>query len=542
MSGHRDQRAVDLVTARAALLALARPTAAERVQSEAALGRVVAEPAFARIPAPHYRGSAMDGIAVDSRSTRAASAENPIVLVELPQEAPLPPHAHADARVCCVVDTGSPLPDWADAVVRNEATNRTPAGFEIVHAVAPGRDVRAVGEDVAAGAPLLPRGHRVRPFDIGALLATAVSDLAVRRRPTVGVLATGGEIVEPGGTPGPGEIVEYNSRMLAGFVDEAGGEATYLGRASDDARMLAQRVREASVRFDLVCVIAGSSRGRKDFTLEALADCGEILFRGVGMVPGRPTGLAVVGNKPVLAIPGYPVSAVIAYRELVGPFLAASLAMPLPAPERMKAVVRRDTASRLGIEEMLRVCLAADGADLVVAPLPRGAGSVTTLVRADGILRIPANSEGVAAGATVEVELLRPRGEIGGTIVVAGEPHELFADLEDAMRSSGAFVRFAYLGLSDLDATSALAAGESHCALFRDGDAGGLPSPREMLSERLCGWRGYELRCPAAGSLLLALTPRFAASELACTLSGLEEAARRCGFVVTKIAAADARS
>jgi putative molybdopterin biosynthesis protein len=542
MRGHDDQREFELGAARASLLALARPTASERVASQAALGRITAEPVFARIAAPHYRGSAMDGIAVDSQSTRGATPENPVMLTEVEPGSSLPPSAGANTRVCCMVDTGSPLPDWADAVVRNESTRRTPAGFEIKHPVAPGRDVRSVGEDVAAGAPLLPRGHRVRPFDVGALLATAVADLFVHRRPTVGVLATGGEIVEPGGTPAPGQIIEYNSRMLAGFVHEAGGEATYLGRAIDDARVLAERVREAAADFDLVCVIAGSSRGRKDVTLEALGICGQILFRGVGMVPGRPTGLAVVGSKPVIAIPGYPVSAAIAYRELVGPFLAASLAAAEPKPEQVSAFVRRDTASRLGVEEMLRVCLAADGTDLVVAPLPRGAGSVTTLVRADGILRIPAGSEGIPAGAGVEVELLRPRAEIGRTIVVAGEPHGLFAGLEDAARSASVFVRFAYLGLSDLDATSALVAGESHCALFQNDGACGMPSAREMLNERLPGWRGYELCRPPDNPLVLALTPRFAAGELSCVFSSIEEVTHRGGLTVRSIASADVRA
>jgi putative molybdopterin biosynthesis protein len=535
MSGHHDQRELDLGAARATLLALARPTHVERVESEAALGRIVAEPVFARIAAPHYRGSAMDGIAVDSRSTRGATPTSPVVLAEVAPGAALPAHAHADARLCCVVDTGSPLPDWADAVVRNESTRRSAAGFEIRQPVAPGRDVRAIGEDVVAGAPLLPCGHRVRPFDIGALLATAVADVAVRCRPSVGVVATGGEIVEPGGTPSPGQIIEYNSRMLAGFVHEAGGEMTYLGRTHDDALVLAERIREAAARFDLVCVIAGSSHGRKDFTLEALASCGEILFRGIGMVPGRPTALAVVADKPVVAIPGYPVSAAIAYRELVGPFLAAALATPLPQPERVKATVRRDTPSRLGVEEMLRVCLATDAGELIVAPLPRGAGSVTTLVRADGILRIPASSEGIPAGATVAVELLRPRTEIGSTIVVGGDPHPLFAELEEASRSSGAFVRLAYLGLSDLDATSALAAGESHCSLFRDVESCGMPRVHELLTQRIAGWRGYELRCAGGEPMILALTPSFASSELARVFTGIEEAASRCGLRVTSI-------
>jgi putative molybdopterin biosynthesis protein len=542
MSGHDDGHEFALGAARAALTALARATSVERVVSEAALGRVTAEPVFARIAAPHYRGSAMDGIAVDSPSTRGATPAAPIVLAEVPPGTVPEAHAHADPRICVVVDTGSALPEWADAVVRNESTRRTQGGFEIVQPVAAGRDVRAVGEDIAAGAPLLPRGHRVRPFDVGALLATGVADVAVRRRPTVGVLATGGEIVEPGGTPAPGQIIEYNSRMLAGFVREAGGEATYLGRSTDDARALADRVCEAAARFDLVCVIAGSSHGRKDVTLEALATCGKILFRGIGMVPGRPTGLAVVTGTPVLAIPGYPVSAAIAYRELVGPFLAASLAAPPSQPQRVPAVVRRDTPSRLGIEEMLRVCLAVDGDDLIVAPLPRGAGSVTTLVRADGILRIPATSEGIPAGATVEVELLRPRAEIGRTIVVAGAPHSLFAELEDAWRRTGRFVRFAYLGLAELDAVSALAAGEAHCALFRDGGACGLPEARAMLAASVPGWRGYELRGNGVERVLLAVTPRFAAGDLCHGFEGIAEAARRCDLEVTSSASAAARS
>jgi len=533
MSGHDDGRQLDIAAARTTLVALARTTAVERVPSEAALGRIVAEPVLARIAAPHYRGAAMDGIAVDSSSTRGATPAAPVLLAEAPPGRTPGAHGSAAPRVCVVVDTGSPLPDWADAVVRSESTRRAADGFEITQPVAAGRDVRSVGEDVAADAPLLPRGHRVRPFDVGALIGTGVLDIAVQRRPTVGILATGGEIVEPGGIPAPGQIIEYNSRMLAGFVHESGGTATYVGRSVDDAAALAERVRDAAARFDLLCVVAGSSHGRKDVTIEALAACGKILFRGVAMAPGHPTGLAVVGDTPVVAIPGYPVAAAIAYRELVGPFLAASLAAPPVEPERVRAVLRRDTPSRLGVEEMLRVCLAADGDELVVAPLPRGAGSVTTLVRADGILRIPATSEGLPAGATVEVELIRPRGEIGHTIVVAGAPHAIFADMEDASRLGGRFVRFAYLGLADLDAATALAAGEAHCGLFRDRDACGVRGARALLTQSVAGWRGYELTGRGgAGTLLLALTPRLLASGLHDAFKAIEKAALRSGFVV----------
>jgi len=218
------------------------------------------------------------------------------------------------------------------------------------------------------------------------------------------------------------------------------------------------------------------------------------------------------------------------------------LSAPCVEPERLRAIVRRDTPSRLGVEEMIRVCLAADADDFIVAPLPRGAGSVTTLVRADGILRIPASCEGIPAGAAVDIELLRPRSEIGRAIVVAGAPHPLFAELEDASRRASAFIRFAYLGLSGLDAVSALATGESHCALFHDDAASGLTREREMLTERISGWRGYELRGNGTDRSLLALTPRFAAGALCRAFDGVAEAARDSGLELTSIESAGAHS
>lgn len=525
-SGKDNRERVDLATAKHELLKLSGVGESETVPSEKALGRVTAAPVQALMASPHYRGSAMDGIAVIARATRGASATRPVTLREVGVTG-------GDERVCCVVDTGNPLPPWADAVVRKEATRAVTGGFEVSAPVAPGRDVRAVGEDIAAGATVLPRGHRIRPFDVGALLATGVYEVAVRRMPRVAVIATGGEIVEPGVPPAPGQIVEYNSRMLDGFVREAGGTASYLGRCPDDPRALESIVREAATGFDLVCVIAGSSRGRKDFTLEALAAAGDLRFQGVAVMPGKPTGLAVVEGKPVLAIPGYPVSAVVAYRELVSLFLTASLGLARTVPERIAAVVRRDTPSRLGVEEMLRVCLAADGDDLVVAPLAGGAGSVATLVGADAILRVPASSEGMAGGTRVEVELLRPRNEIGRTIVVAGRSHPLFAAAEDRLRADGVPLRFAYLKLSQLDAVSALAVGEAHCALFSHKDGCGLPDARSGLAARCPGWKGYVAREKPDGELLLACTPAFLRSSLAAGCAAWRSVTEARGYEVT---------
>jgi putative molybdopterin biosynthesis protein len=387
----------------------------------------------------------------------------------------------------------------------------------------------------SSDAPLLPRGHEIRAFDIGALLATGNDTVLVRRRPRIAVIATGDEIVEPGLRPRAGQVIEFNSRMLAGIVSDAGGATAYLGRAKDDEAALAGRIRDAVKSHELVCVIAGSSKGRKDFTLDALAACGRISFRGIAMAPGRPTGLAVVDGTPVLAVPGYPVSAVVAYRELVVPFIAAALGVSAPRAECANAVVRRDIASRLGVEEMIRVCLASDGEQLVAAPLPRGAGSVSTLVRADGILRIPASREGVSRGSEVAIELLRPRAEVGCAVVVAGMPHGLFATIEDACRRDGETLRFAYLGLSDLDATSALVAGEAHCGLLTTSGADGWAEVRAWLDARAPGWQGYEISGHGRGRAMLAIMPSLQRAAPSEAFSRWQRAVKEAGYEVRSI-------
>ena len=532
MGKHENGDRVALDVARRTLLALARTSGEEEIASEAAVGRITAAPVVARFASPHYRGAAMDGIALSAAATRDASPGTPRRLREIG------PHDRVDSTskdVCVVVDTGNALPDWADAVLRNEATRREGDDFVVTQPVPSGRDVRMIGEDVAAGAPLLPRGHLVRPLDVGALLATGVTRLGVRRRPTVAILATGGEVVEPGDEPRPGEVIEYNSRLLAGNVAEWGGEPRYLGRSADDLALLTTRVRAAAAEFDLTCVIAGSSHGRKDFTLEARASAGGegLALRGIGMMPGKPTGLAVVGGKPVLAVPGYPVSAALSCRELVAPFLAAMLGMPEAPIERARAIVRRDTPSKLGTEELLRVCLAADGDALVVAPLPRGAGSVTTLLRADAILRIPSMSEGIGAGSTVDVELVRPHSEIGRTVVAAGLPDALGATLEDACRRAGLAVRWAYLGLADLDAINALAAGEAHLACFDDAPACGVPDASALLDARVPGWHAYDVRS-GSSRVLLALAPGFLRTPLAVRVVKQFDAAASVGLEIRR--------
>jgi putative molybdopterin biosynthesis protein len=466
MAAHGTRR-TSLERARAAILEHAVLTGVERIATEHAAGRVLAEPVFARHPAPHYRASAMDGIAVRAAETARAAQGAPVVLEAVGDE-----DASRRANVCWPVDTGSALPAWADAVVRIEDVKRASGGFEVRAPVVPGRDVRRIGEDIEAGAAIVGRGRTLGPNDIGALLATGVAHVEVRRPPRIGVLATGSEVVEPADVvPAPGQVIEFNSRVLASYARTWGAETAYLGRAGEDEGELTRTVSAAVAAHDAMCVIAGSSAGSKDTSVAALERCGRLLFHGVEVMPGGPAAAAVVEGKPVFVVPGYPVSAVVVYRELVRPWIDAVLGRSPAVPASVSGTVRRKITSRLGVEELLRVCLAFDGDDFVVAPLPRGAGSISTLVRAHGLLRIGPRLEGFDAGSRVRVELLEPAADLRRCVVVAGRPEPAASALEDALARRGEPVRFSHLGLARHDALAALRAGEAHLAVFDARDA-----------------------------------------------------------------------
>jgi putative molybdopterin biosynthesis protein len=234
----------------------------------------------------------------------------------------------------------------------------------------------------------------------------------------------------------------------------------------DDPESMAQRVTEAARQHDVVCVIAGSSAGRQDFTVDVLSTIGELHFHGVDMMPGKPTAFATIEATPVLGIPGYPVSAVIAYRELLEPILAASLGRGPAVPDTVGAKIRRKIPSRIGVEEFLRVALVEEGDTLVATLLPRGAGSVSTLVRADGILRIGPGCEGLEPGAEARIELLRPRRELGHTVVAASAPDPVTVRIEDACRKTGSRLRITHLGMHEFDSVESMALGEAHLAVL----------------------------------------------------------------------------
>jgi len=439
---------------------------AEMVAVEDSLGRVTAEPIFARQSVPHYHGAAMDGIAVRAEDTFGASEAAPVELADVGVGArhgtPVAARSAAQKQFA-YVDTGHPLPPWANAVVMIENVYPTNGGRVAVRAAAaPWQHVRLVGEDVVATEALLPRSHRIRPYDIGALLAAGHLRVPVMVQPTVAIIPTGGELVEPGSASAPGAIPEFNSRVIAAFVQEWGGVARRLARVADDLEQIRAAVGAAAAAHDVVVVIAGSSAGERDFTVRALGALGEVLVHGIDIMPGKPAICARVGGRPVLGVPGYPVSAVIVCQQVLRPLLAKLLGTAAEPTPTVRAVVPRKLPSRLGLEEFVRVTLGRVGERIVANPLARGAGVITTMVRADGVLRIPALSEGINAGDEADVELLRAASEIAHTIVFSGSHDMAVGLLEDCLKRRAPALKISATNIGSLGGLVAMKRGEAH--------------------------------------------------------------------------------
>jgi putative molybdopterin biosynthesis protein len=376
-----------------------------------ALGRVTAAPVWALRSSPAYDAAAMDGIAVRAADTLGATETS----------ARKVPHF-------AVVDTGDALPDGFDAVVMREQLHWIEDVPEVRAAVAPWQHVRTIGEDVSATELLLPEGHRLRPVDLAAAAAAGHTALTVRRAPRVLVIPTGDEVRPLGAEPAPGELVDTNSLMLAAQAREAGCEVESTPILPDDAEQIAAAVREGAARADLVIVIAGSSAGRDDYTAAIIERAGQLLVHGVAVKPGHPVVLGVVDGTPVLGAPGYPVSAALTFELFVLPLLAALEGTAPQARPKARARLARRLASSLGSDDWIRVRLGRVGGGLVAAPLPRGAGMLTSLVRADGLLVVPAALEGHDAGEELDVRLLRDLDAVERTIVAIGS-HDLVLDL-----------------------------------------------------------------------------------------------------------------
>ena len=415
-----------------------------------AAGLVTAAPVWATRSSPPFDAAGMDGIAIRAADTLGASETSPVYLA---------PDAYD------VIDTGDPMPAGRDAIVMREHVHYDTEGrAELLAAAPPYQHVRSIGEDVSAGELLLPEGHRLRPADLAAAVAAGAKQLSVRKRPLVLILPTGDEIVPIGTEPGTGEILDTNSLMLAAQAREAGCEARILPIEPDSPQGIAAAVTAAAAGCDLLIVIAGSSAGRDDYTARVVSATGTLAVHGVAVRPGHPVVLGVVGQTPVLGAPGYPVSAALTFDIFAVPMLAGLSGAPPRRRPVTAAKLARKLASPLGMDDWVRVRLGAVGGDLVATPLPRGAGVLTSLVRADGLLVVPAGVEGHHAGSTVSVELLRGLDEIARTIVAIGS-HDLVLDLAaSALRADDPLITLASSNVGSLGGLVALRDGLCHIA------------------------------------------------------------------------------
>ncbi|MDY0222335.1 MAG: molybdopterin biosynthesis protein [Desulfobacterium sp.] len=428
----------------------------ETIASVESGGRVLAEPAVASLSSPNFHAAAMDGIAVAASVTFGATPEVPIIL-----------KPGVDAFW---VNTGHIMPDGTNAVIMIENLNiLDDKGVEIEAPLFPWQNVRKMGEDIVATELLFPRGHTVTAYSIGALVSGGVFSVCVRKRPNVMIIPTGNELkqwedIDKSGMM-PGDVIDSNSHVLAALCRDNGATSVCHTLLEDNLGTMTAAVKEAVVKgIDMILIIGGSSAGSEDFARPIVQALGEIHLHGVTMMPGKPILFGTVEGKPVFGIPGYPVSAIVAFEEFVGPLLAAMQGLYRPDREKAMVLPGRKMASKLGQEEFVRVKIGSVDDRLVASQLPRGAGSITTLTRADGVIRIPADTEGIQEGVAVEAQLLRPRSAIEKTIVITGSHDNTLDVLADQIRRNSNEVSISSTHVGSMGGLMAIKRGTCHMA------------------------------------------------------------------------------
>ena len=378
------------------------------------LNRVTKQAVYAKYNSPLYNASAMDGIAVIAEKTKEASEMNPLVLKE---------------NDYMVVDTGDPIKYPYDAVIMAEDLIECEDDtIKIISPASSWQHIRPVGEDIVANEMILPSGHKIRPIDIGVLLSAGILEVEVVKEVHVAIFATGSEIIEPTEEIVEGSIIESNSRVFENMVKLEGAIPHRFSPIVDDYDLIKKSILDASMEYDMVIVNAGSSAGRDDYTVHVLREIGNVYVHGVAIKPGKPVILASVNDKPVIGLPGYPVSAYIGFENFVKPTLSMLMNTITTSTNKIKAVVTKRLVSSLKHKEYVRVKVGVVDGKYVAVPLARGAGAAMSLVKADGFCVIEQNSEGIEAGEEVSVELYRSLDEIKNTIVVIGS-HDLILDV-----------------------------------------------------------------------------------------------------------------
>ena len=413
-------------------------------------GRVTARAVYAHICAPHYAASAMDGVAVCARDTFGATETTPVTLQK---------------EQYIVLDTGDPVPEDRDAVIMVEDIVKNEDGSITIHAAAaPWQHIRQIGEDVCAGEMILPSHMTVSPSAIGAMIAGGVLEIEVIAKPVVGIIPTGDEIIPPCTDPKPGDILEFNGSIFSAMVKSWGADAVVYPIVPDKFDQIKAMVSRAAAECDMVILNAGSSAGREDYSARVIRELGQVLYHGIAMKPGKPAILGCQGAKPILGVPGYPVSGIIVVEQLLKPLMDHWLKVPAVPSQYAQAILTRPVVSGLKYQEFVRVRMGYVGDRLMASPLSRGSGVVSSFMKADGILEVPQGLEGFEAGAEVTVRLLSPLEKLRNTLVVIGSHDPLLDEVADMLHleDSSLFMSSSHVG--SMGGIMAIRRGEAHAA------------------------------------------------------------------------------
>ena len=422
----------------------------EKIAVWDACGRVTAHGIYAHICAPHYAASAMDGVAVRARDTFGATETTPVTLA---------------AEQYTVLDTGDPILEACDAVIMVEDIVKNEDGTITIHeAAAPWQHIRQIGEDICAGEMILPSYTAVSPSAIGAMIAGGVLEIEVIRKPLVGIIPTGDEIIPPCTNPKPGDILEFNGSIFSAMVRQWGAEAKVYPIVPDEFEKIKAMVAKAADECDLVILNAGSSAGREDYSAKVIRELGQVLYHGIAMKPGKPAILGCKGATPILGVPGYPVSGIIVIEELLKPLIDSWLKTPAAKKQYVKAVLTRPVVSGLKYQEFVRVRMGYVGDKLMASPLSRGSGVVSSFMKADGIVEVPQGMEGYEAGSEVKVRLLSPVEKLKNTVVVIGSHDPLLDELGDMLHVADQSVYMSSSHVGSMGGIMAIRRGEAHAA------------------------------------------------------------------------------
>ena len=430
----------------------------ESIPVTEAAGRQTSRAVYANICAPHYNASAMDGIAIDAKLTFGASETTPVTLQ---------PDQYK------YVDTGDPLPDGCDAVVMIEDVIFSGEPVTLYEAVTPWQHIRQIGEDICAGEMILPSYSKITPAALGAMIASGVMVVSVLKKPRVGFIPTGDEIISPVPNPKEGEILEFNSAIFSAMLFDRGAETVLYPIVKDDAAQIKDALKTAISECDIVLLGAGSSAGREDHSVSVIAETGTVLHHGLAIKPGKPTILGYTisensGVVPVIGLPGYPVSGIIVLEQLVYPLLDYLCHNNEygrnKAAGMVEATLSKSVVSTLKYREFVRVRLGYVRDKLITSPLNRGSGVVTSFMRADAMLEVPQDVEGYEAGKSIRVNLLRPEDELRQSIVFIGSHDPLIDELSDLMRIKHGNISVSSAHVGSMGGLLAVRKGEAHIA------------------------------------------------------------------------------